>query len=172
MEFWSEKYNQIPTYTVRRAIGRISERAALSTSSVSHRSPAFLETLPLPSKKPLLAARRAPAWSPNSLPRLPHSKITGGARKDQHSRRATASSNRVNEVATSWRSTSRQPPYGLSYTRQSGARPSLAQPYVAAGNGTFLGNPYPFAFSLLNARQPVIPIPVSSSGHSFRKTQP
>ncbi len=43
-----------------------------------------------------------------------------------------------------------QPPYGLSYTSPAPCR--FDHPYVAAGNGTFLGgcNPYPFSFPPLN----------------------
>jgi hypothetical protein len=86
------------------------------------------------------------AWSPNDLPGFLN-KITGGAGKTSI-RVGYGIFESVIEGNT-MAIDEPQPPYGLSYT--SPAPPLFAQPFVAAGNGTFLGNPYPFAFPPLNA---------------------
>jgi Carboxypeptidase regulatory-like domain/TonB dependent receptor len=141
MEFWSEKYNQIPTYI-------LGEQSVIypnaPTSLVYPGDPGVPNTL-VPSKN-RFSPRIGLAWSPNSAPGFLN-KIVGGPGKT--SIRAGygifESVIEGNVMAID----EPQPPYGLSYT--SPAPPLFAQPFVAAGTGTFLGNPYPFAFPPLNA---------------------
>jgi outer membrane receptor protein involved in Fe transport len=141
MEFWSEKFNQIPTYL-------LGEQSVVypnaPPSLVYPGDPGVPYTL-VPSKN-TFSPRAGLAWSPGNLPGFLN-KITGGAGKT--SIRAGyglfESVIEGNVMAID----EPQPPYGLSYT--SPAPPLFAEPYVAAGNGTFLGNPYPFAFPPLNA---------------------
>ena len=141
MEFWSEKYNQIPTYI-------LGEQSVVypnaPTSLVYPGDPGVPNTL-VPSKN-RFSPRAGLAWSPNSAPGFLN-KIVGGPGKT--SIRAGygifESVIEGNVMAID----EPQPPYGLSYT--SPAPPLFNQPFVAAGNGAFLGNPYPFAFPPLNA---------------------
>ncbi len=141
MEFWSEKYNQIPTYLVGEQ-SVVYPNAPLGL--VYPGDPGVPNTL-VPSKN-RFSPRVGLAWSPGNLPGFLN-KITGGA--GQTSIRAGygifESVIEGNVMAID----EPQPPYGLSYT--SPAPPLFDQPFVAAGNGTFLGNPYPFAFPPLNA---------------------
>ncbi len=141
MEFWSEKYNQIPTYVLGEQ-SVVYPNAPLSL--VYPGDPGVPNTL-VPSKN-RFSPRAGIAWSPGNLPGFLN-KITGGAGKT--SIRAGygifESVIEGNVMAID----EPQPPYGLSYT--SPAPPLFDQPFVAAGNGTFLGNPYPFPFPPLNA---------------------
>ncbi|HEY3827350.1 MAG TPA: TonB-dependent receptor [Bryobacteraceae bacterium] len=141
MEFWSEKYNQIPTYL-------LGEQSVVypnaPPSLVYPGDPGVPNTL-VPSKN-RFSPRAGLAWSPNSAPGFLN-KIIGGPGKT--SIRAGygifESVIEGNVMAID----EPQPPYGLSYT--SPAPPLFDQPFVAAADGTFLGNPYPFAFPPLNA---------------------
>ncbi len=141
MEFWSEKFNQIPTY-IPNEQSVVYPNAPLGL--VYPGDPGVPNTL-VPSKNKF-SPRAGLAWSPGDLPGFLN-KITGG--KGQTSVRAGygifESVIEGNVMAID----EPQPPYGLSYT--SPAPPLFDQPYVAAANGTFLGNPYPFAFPPLNA---------------------
>ncbi len=144
MEYWSEKYNQIPTYLV--GVQSVIYPNA-PTGLLYPGDPGVSNTL-VPSKN-RFSPRAGIAWSPGNLPGFLN-KITGGAGKT--SIRAGyglfESVIEGNVMAID----EPQPPYGLSYT--SPAPPLFDQPYVAAGNGTFLGNPYPFSFPPLNPKSP------------------
>jgi hypothetical protein len=141
MEYWSEKYNQIPTYLLGEQ-SLVYPNAPVSL--VYPGDPHVPYTLGPSQNK--FSPRAGIAWSPNSAPGFLN-KIIGGPGKT--SIRAGFgmfySVIEGNVMAVD----EPQPPYGLSYTSQ--APPLFAEPYVAAGNGTFLGNPYPFAFPPLNA---------------------
>jgi hypothetical protein len=140
MEFWSEKYNQIPTYLV----GEQSVVYPGAPTGLVYPTDPGVPTTLVPSKN-RFTPRLGLAWSPGDAGFL--NKITGGAGKT--SVRAGfgifESVIEGNVMAID----EPQPPYGLSYT--SPAPPLFDQPYVAAADGTFLGNPYPFSFPPLNA---------------------
>ncbi len=141
MEGWSEKYNQIPTYLV-------GEQSVVYPNAprglVYPGDPGVPYTL-VPSQN-RFSPRAGIAWSPGDLPGFLN-KITGGAGKT--SIRAGYGIFESVIEGNTMAIDEPQPPYGLSYT--SPAPPLFDQPFVAAGNGTFLGNPYPFAFPPLNA---------------------
>ncbi|MBV9505960.1 MAG: TonB-dependent receptor, partial [Acidobacteriia bacterium] len=130
MEFWSEKYNQIPTYL-------LNEQSIVypnaPTSLVYPGDPGVPNTL-VPSRN-RFSPRVGLAWSPGK----------SGKTSIRAGYGIFESVIEGNVMAID----EPQPPYGLSYT--SPAPPLFDQPFVAAGNGTFLGNPYPFAFPPLNA---------------------
>ena len=130
MEYWSEKYNQIPTYLV----GEQSIVYPNAPTGLVYPTDPGVPTTLVPSKS-RFSPRAGLAWSP------------GGSGKT--SIRAGygifESVIEGNVMAID----EPQPPYGLSYT--SPAPPLFDQPYRAAGNGVFLGNPYPFPFPPLNA---------------------
>ncbi len=128
MEFWSEKFNQIPTY-IPGEQSVIWPNAPLGL--VYPGDPGVSNTL-VPSKN-RFSPRIGVAWSPG-----------GGKTSIRAGYGIFESVIEGNVMAID----EPQPPYGLSYT--SPAPPLFDQPYVAAGNGTFLGNPYPFAFPTLN----------------------
>jgi len=141
MEAWSEKYNQIPTYLVGEQ-SVVYPNAPLGL--VYPGDPGVPNTL-VPSKN-RFSPRAGIAWSPDDLPGFLN-KITGGAGKT--SIRAGYGIFESVIEGNTMAIDEPQPPYGLSYT--SPAPPLFDQPFVAAGNGTFLGNPYPFTFPPLNA---------------------
>ncbi len=147
MEFWSERYNQIPTY-IPGEQSEVYPNAPLGL--VYPGDPGVPDTL-VPSKN-RFTPRVGLAWSPNSGPGF-LKKIVGGPGKT--SIRAGygifMSVIEGNVMAID----EPQPPYGLSYT--SPAPPLFDQPYVAAATGQFLGNPYPFAFPVLSGHTPSHP---------------
>jgi outer membrane receptor protein involved in Fe transport len=129
MEFWSEKFNQIPTY-IPNEQSVIWPNAPLGL--VYPGDPGVQNTL-VPSKN-RFSPRLGIAWSPGK----------SGKTSIRAGYGIFESVIEGNVMAID----EPQPPYGLSYT--SPAPPLFDQPYVAAGTGTFLGNPYPFAFPTLN----------------------
>jgi hypothetical protein len=140
MEFWSEKYNQIPTYI----LGEQSVVYPNAPTSLVYPGDAGVPNTLVPSRN-RFSPRAGLAWSPGDAGFL--NKITGGAGKT--SIRAGFGMFESVIEGNVMAIDEPQPPYGLSYT--SPAPPLFDQPYVAAADGTFLGNPYPFQFPPLNA---------------------
>jgi hypothetical protein len=140
MEYWSEKYNQIPTFLAEQ----------------SRVYPGALPGLVYPGDKGVAATlvpssnrfspRMGVAWSPNVSQGL-LGRIAGGP--GTTSVRAGYgifySVIEGNTMAVD----EPQPPYGLSYT--SPGPPLFATPFMTASNGQFLGNPFPLRFPPLNA---------------------
>jgi hypothetical protein len=144
MEFWSEKYNQIPTFLP-------GEQSVIYPNAlpglVYVGDPGVPNTL-VPSAN-RFTPRVGLAWSPNGAPGF-LKKIVGGPGKT--SIRAGygifESVIEGNVMAID----EPQPPYGLSYT--SPAPPIFAEPFVSAASGQSLGNPYPLVVPPLNPKSP------------------
>jgi hypothetical protein len=141
MEYWSEKFNQIPTFLP-------GEQSAVYPNAlpglVYPGDPGVSTTL-VPSGN-RFSPRIGLAWSPGNSAGL-LGKIAGGPGKT--SVRAGYgifySVIEGNTMAVD----EPQPPYGLSYT--SPGPPLFATPFMTASNGQFLGNPFPLTFPPLNA---------------------
>jgi Carboxypeptidase regulatory-like domain len=141
MQYWSEKYNQIPTFS----LGQQSKvYPTAPTGLVYPTDPGIPPTL-VPQKN-RFAPRIGLAYSPSAKTGL-LSKVFGGPGKT--SIRAGYgifySVIQGNTIAID----EPQPPYGLSYT--SPAPPLFAQPFVTAADGTTHVQPFPLNFPLLNA---------------------
>ncbi len=141
MEGWSEKYNQIPTYLV-------GEQSVVYPNAprglVYPGDPGVPYTL-VPSQN-RFSPRAGIAWSPGDLPGLLN-KITGGAGKTS----VRAGYGIFESVIEGNTMAIDEPQHSPGLRLRSPAPPLFDQPFVATGNGTFLGNPYPFAFPPLNA---------------------
>ncbi len=150
MEYWSEKYNQIPTFLP-------GEQSVVYPNAlpglVYPGDPGVPKTL-VPSKN-RFSPRIGLAWSPGTSTGL-LGKIVGGPGRT--SIRAGYgifySVIEGNIMAID----EPQPPYGLSYT--SPGPPLFNEPFITASNGQFLGNPFPLTFPPLNAG-PSHPNPMS-----------
>jgi hypothetical protein len=141
MEYWSEKYDQIPTFLPGEQ-SKVYPNAL--PGLVYPTDPGVGNTL-VPSKQ-RFSPRIGVAWSPDSTSGF-WGKLIGGRGKS--SVRAGYgifySAIEGNTMAID----EPQPPYGLSYTSPS--PPLFATPYMSASNGQFLGNPFPLTFPPLNA---------------------
>lgn len=141
MEYWSEKYNQIPTF-IPGEQSVVYPNAPVGLVYVGDKGvPSTL----VPSSNrfsPRLGLAYSPGWKDGLL-----SKLTGGPEKT--SIRAGYgiyySVIEGNVMAID----EPQPPYGLSYT--SPGPPLFATPFTTAANGSFTGNPFPLTFPPLNA---------------------
>ena len=128
MEYWSEKYNQIPTFLP----GQQSVVYPNALPGLVYPTDPGVPTTLVPSKS-RFSPRVGLAWSPDGKTSIRagygifYSVIEGNTMA-------------IDEP---------QPPYGLSYT--SPGPPLFATPYMSASNGQFLGNPFPLAFPPLNA---------------------
>jgi Carboxypeptidase regulatory-like domain len=141
MEYWSEKYNQIPTFTPGEQ-SVVYPNAPLGLVYVGDKGvPSTL----VPSSN-RFSPRLGLAYSPGVKDGL-LAKLTGGPEKT--SIRAGYgiyySVIEGNIMAVD----EPQPPYGLSYT--SPGPPLYATPFITASNGSFNGNPFPLTFPPLNA---------------------
>ena len=141
MQYWAEKYNQIPTFS----LGQQSKvYPTAPTSLVYPTDPGIPPTL-VPQKN-RFAPRLGLAYSPSAKTGM-LSKIFGGPGKT--SVRAGYgifySVIQGNTIAID----EPQPPYGLSYT--SPAPPLFARPFVTAADGTTHVQPFPLDFPPLNA---------------------
>jgi hypothetical protein len=141
MQYWSEKYNQIPTFNPGEQ-SRVYPTAPVSL--VYPTDPGIPNTLAPQSNR--FSPRVGVAWSPgwtNSLV----GRITGGPGKT--SIRAGYgifySVIQGNTIGID----EPQPPYGLSYT--SSGRPLFATPFINSADGTIHINPFPLTFPPLNA---------------------
>jgi hypothetical protein len=140
MEFWSEKYNQIPTFI----LGEQSAVYPGAPVGLVYPGDKGVPNTLVPSKNPIsprIGVAYSPGWKSGLL-----RKITGGPGKT--SIRAGFgiyySVIEGNVMAID----EPQPPYGLSYT--SPGPPMFAEPFRTAADGTFRGNPFPLAFPSLN----------------------
>lgn len=141
MEYWSEKYNQIPTFLP-------GEQSVVYPNAlpglVYPTDPGVPDTL-VPSKG-RFSPRVGLAWSPDGAPGF-LGKLVGGPGKT--SIRAGYGIFYSVIEGNTMAIDEPQPPYGLSYT--SPAPPLYNEPYISASTGTFLGNPFPLDFPPLNA---------------------
>ena len=140
MEFWSEKYRQIPTF-IPGEQSAVFPQAPVGLVYVGDKG--VPDTL-VPSANPF-SPRIGLAYSPGAKSGV-LSRITGGPGKT--SIRAGFgiyySVIEGNVMAID----EPQPPYGLSYT--SPGPPLFAEPFRTAADGTFRGNPFPLTFPSLN----------------------
>jgi carboxypeptidase family protein len=141
MQYWSEKYNQIPTFV----LGEQSKvYPTAPTSLVYPTDPGVPNTLVPEGNR--FSPRLGLAYSPNNKDGL-LGKIIGGPGKT--SIRAGFgifySVIQGNTVAID----EPQPPYGLSYT--SSGRPLFATPFISSADGQVHVQPFPLTFPPLNA---------------------
>jgi hypothetical protein len=141
MQYWSEKYNQIPTFNPGEQ-SKVYPTAPVNL--VYPTDPGIPNTLVPQSNRfsPRLGVAWSPGWTHNLLRR-----ITGGPGKT--SIRAGYgifySVIQGNTIGID----EPQPPYGLSYT--SSGRPLFATPFINSADGTIHVNPFPLTFPPLNA---------------------
>jgi hypothetical protein len=141
MEYWSEKYNQIPTFLP----GQQSTVYPNALPGLVYPGDAGVPNTLVPSRN-RFSPRLGVAWSPGNGDGL-WGKIIGGPGKTSF-RAGYGIFYSVIEGNT-MAIDEPQPPYGLSYT--SPAPPLFATPFMSASNGQFLGNPFPLTFPPLNA---------------------
>lgn len=157
MQYWSEKYNQVPTF-IPGEQSVVYPGAPVGLVYVGDRG--VPNTLVPESNR--FSPRLGLAWSPSASDGL-LGKILGGPAKT--SVRAGYgifySIVQGNIIAFD----EPQPPYGLSYT--SPGEPLFATPFITASNGQFNGNPFPLTFPPLNA-SPAHP----NAGISFSQFEP
>ncbi len=141
MQYWSEKYNQIPTFN----LGQQSEVYPTAPRGLVYPTDAGVPSTLVPGKS-VFAPRFGLAYSPNRSGGV-LGKIIGGPGKT--SIRAGYglfySVIQGNTIAID----QPQPPYGLSYT--SPAPPLFATPFISAADGAVHVQPFPLAFPPLNA---------------------
>jgi hypothetical protein len=141
MEYWSEKYNQIPTFIP-------GEQSAVYPTAppglVYVGDPGVPSTLVPSSNR--FSPRLGLAYSPGAKNGF-LSKLTGGPGKTgiRAGYGIYYSVIEGNTIAVD----EPQPPYGLSYT--SPGPPLFATPFMSASNGQFNGNPFPLTFPPLDA---------------------
>lgn len=136
MQYWSEKYNQIPTFIVGE------QSVAYPTAPLSLVYPTDPGVPPtLVPESIRYAPRVGLAYSPRAVNGL-FGKIMGapGTTSIRASYGIFSTVIQGNSIAFD----EPQPPYGLSYT--SPGPPLFAKPYVTAATGAFTGNPYPLSF--------------------------
>jgi hypothetical protein len=141
MQYWSEKYNQIPTFV----LGQQSKVYPTAPVSLVYPTDAGVPNTLVPQGN-RFAPRLGAAWSPTSTSGL-LGKIFGGPGKT--SIRAGFgiffSVIEGNTIGID----EPQPPYGLSYT--SSGEPLFATPFISASGGARHVNPFPLTFPPLNA---------------------
>ena len=144
MEYWSEKYNQIPTF-IPGEQSRVYPLAPVGL--VYPGDPGVPNTL-VPSKN-RFSPRVGVAWSPGKSDGL-LGKILGGPGKTSVRAGYGIYSSVIQGNVMAFDEP--QPPYGLSYT--SPGPPLFASPFRTAANGAFLGNPFPLTFPALSGHTP------------------
>jgi hypothetical protein len=144
MEYWSEKYNQIPTFIP----GEQSRVYPLAPVGLVYPGDAGVPNTLVPSKN-RFSPRLGIAWSPGKSDGL-LGKILG--RPGKTSIRAGYGIYNSVIQGNVMAFDEPQPPYGLSYT--SPGPPLFATPFITASNGSFLGNPFPLTFPALNGHTP------------------
>ena len=140
MEYWSEKYNQIPTFLP----GRQSAVFPTAPASLVYVGDKGVPATLAPSSNrfsPRLGLAYSPGVKDGFL-----SKITGGP--GNTSIRAGYGIYYSVIEGNTMAIDEPQPPYGLSYT--SPGEPLFATPFITAANGSFNGNPFPLSFPPLN----------------------
>jgi hypothetical protein len=151
MEYWSEKYNQIPTL-IPGEQSQVFPGAPLG--EVYPGDPGVPNTL-VPSKN-RFSPRLGVAWSPGKSDGI-LGKLLGGPGKTSI-RAGYGIYNSViqgNVMAFD----EPQPPYGLSYS--SPAPPLFAEPFITAASGVFNGDPFPVIVPTLGGHTPKNPDNVS-----------
>lgn len=141
MEYWSEKYNQIPTFLP----GEQSVVYPNALPGLVYPTDPGVPTTLVPSSN-RFSPRLGIAWSPGNSKGL-LGKIIGGPGKT--SIRAGYGIFYSVIEGNTMAIDEPQPPYGLSYT--SPAPPLFATPFISAATGQFSGNPFPLTFPPLNA---------------------
>jgi hypothetical protein len=141
MEYWSEKYNQIPTF-IPGEQSVVYPNAPVGLVYVGDKG--VPNTLVPSSNRfsPRIGLAYSPGWKNGFL-----SKLTGGPGKT--SIRAGFGIYYSVIEGNTMAIDEPQPPYGLSYT--SPGPPLFATPFMTAANGSFTGNPFPLTFPPLNA---------------------
>jgi hypothetical protein len=141
MEYWSEKYNQIPTF-IPGEQSVVYPNAPVGLVYVGDKG--VPNTLVPSSNRfsPRIGLAYSPDWKSGLL-----SKLTGGPGKT--SIRAGYGIYYSVIEGNTMAIDEPQPPYGLSYT--SPGPPLFATPFMTAANGSFTGNPFPLTFPPLNA---------------------
>jgi len=141
MQYWSEKYNQIPTFNPGEQ-SKVYPTAPVSL--VYPTDPGIPNTLVPQSNR--FSPRLGVAWSPGWTSGLPR-RVTGGPGKT--SVRAGYgifySVIQGNTIGID----EPQPPYGLSYT--SSGRPLFATPFINSADGAVHVNPFPLTLPPLGA---------------------
>jgi hypothetical protein len=141
MQYWSEKYNQIPAFN----LGQQSKVYPTAPTSLVYPTDAGVPNTLVPQKNGF-APRLGVAYSPKTADGF-LGKVFGGPGK--LSIRAGFgifySVIQGNTIAID----EPQPPYGLSYT--SPAPPLFATPFISAADGATHVQPFPLAFPPLNA---------------------
>ncbi len=141
MEYWSEKYNQIPTFIP----GEQSVVYPNAPVGLVYAGDKGVPSTLVPSRNrfsPRVGLAYSPGWKDGLLSRL-----TGGPEKT--SIRAGYGIYYSVIEGNTMAVDEPQPPYGLSYT--SPGPPLFATPFITAANGSFNGNPFPLTFPPLNA---------------------
>ncbi len=141
MEYWSEKYNQIPTFIP----GEQSVVYPTAPVGLVYVGDKGVPNTLVPSSN-RFSPRLGLAYSPGAKDGL-LAKITGGPEKT--SIRAGYGIYYSVIEGNTMAIDEPQPPYGLSYT--SPGPPLFATPFITASNGSFTGNPFPLTFPPLNA---------------------
>jgi len=140
MQYWYEKYNQIPTFR----LGQQSKVFPDAPTGLVYPTDAGVPNTLVPQGNKF-APRLGIAYSPNAKGRI-LGKVLGGAGKT--SIRAGFgmfySVIQGNTIGID----EPQPPYGLSYT---GQRPLFATPFITAADGETHVQPFPLKFPPLNA---------------------
>ncbi len=140
MEYWYEKYNQFPTFVLGQQ-SQVYPQAPLGV--VYPTDNGVLRTIAPSANK--FAPRIGLAWSPSKSDGL-LGKILGGPGKTSIRTGYGMFYSVIQGQTLAFNLP--QPPYGLSYTSPA---PSLFdQPYRTASDGSFTGNPFPFATPPLN----------------------
>jgi hypothetical protein len=141
MEYWSEKYNQIPTF-IPGEQSVVYPNAPVGLVYVGDKG--VPDTLVPSSNRfsPRVGLAYSPDWKDGLL-----AKLTGGPGKT--SIRAGYGIYYSVIEGNTMAIDEPQPPYGLSYT--SPGPPLFATPFITASNGSFTGNPFPLNFPPLNA---------------------
>ena len=141
MQYWSEKYNQIPTFN----LGQQSQVYPTAPRGLVYATDQGVPNTLVPQKN-VFAPRFGIAYSPTKTSGL-WGKLVGGPGKT--SIRAGYglfySVIEGNTIAID----EPQPPYGLSYT--SPAPPLFATPFISAADGAVHVQPFPLAFPPLDA---------------------
>jgi hypothetical protein len=141
MQYWREKYNQIPTFV----LGQQSKVYPTAPVSLVYPSDAGVPSTLVPQRN-RFAPRLGLAYSPSRSTGL-LGKIAGGPGKTSI-RAGYGIFYSVIEGNTIGIDEP-QPPYGLSYT--SSGRPLFATPFISAADGATHVNPFPLSFPPLNA---------------------
>jgi hypothetical protein len=153
MEYWSEAYNQIPTF-IPGEQSQVYPGAPLG--EVYPGDKGVPDTLVPPKNR--FSPRLGLAWSPSKSDGI-LGKILGTGKTS-----VRAGYGIYNSViqGNTMAFDEPQPPYGLSYT--SPGPPLYAEPFRTAANGSFTGNPFPLTFPALSGHTPSNPDNLNFSG--------